>query len=97
MNLSQLRPCDHCKKPLNGVTFHTVHSEHHVIDQSALRQRLGMETFFGGAAALAETFDAYGDAATKSLSDFDLILCETCFCADEVLARGFSKDEEKEP
>ncbi len=45
----------------------------------AVREHLGMVQFFGGAAALADAFDAHGDQGVQPMREMVLTLCTKCF------------------
>lgn len=85
VNLSDLRPCAICRGPL-GVTFYRVTVEHHVINQTAVRNRMAMDTMFPGAPGLASVFDAHGDEGTKAFAERAVILCADCACKSPVAA-----------
>lgn len=84
MNLSELRPCDHCGKHVAPIFFRLT-VEQHVINQNAVREYAGLATMFGSA-PLADVFGSYGNRATEPASKAELLLCTACFCSDHGVA-----------
>ena len=89
MNLDDLRPCDGCGGQVNP-TFFRVRIEHMVVNQTAARQRFGMEQFFGSP-KLASVFDAYGDQAVRAATHAELRLCVACFCDGSAIVGTWQK------
>lgn len=90
MKLDDLRPCDGCGGPVNPIFFRIVIS-HMAIDQTAVRQRVGMGQFFGNS-SLASVFDAFGDDAIKELPGKTLLLCTSCFCDGTKIVAAWGKE-----
>lgn len=77
MKFDDLRPCDGCGEGL-GLTFHRVTDEHHIVDPTAARQRMGLDMMFAGT-RLGGVFDPSGDQGTKIASSETVLLCESCW------------------
>jgi len=92
VRLSELRPCDCCGGAIaRGGLFFRLQIQHHVLNQTAARQSLAMEQFFGGSAALRDAFDAFGDKATEIANEALLLLCTQCFTSPDRLIEAFAE------
>ncbi|MBL8752247.1 MAG: hypothetical protein JNK15_03015 [Planctomycetes bacterium] len=90
MKLDDLRPCDACGGPVNPVFFR-LRVDQMVVNQAAVRERVGLAQFFGGNDRLASVFDARGDTAVAEASQQTLNLCCSCFCGAHDVAAAWEK------
>lgn len=95
MKLDDLRPCDACGGPVNPVFFRLVVKQM-VVNQDAVRERVGMAQFFGGNDRLASVFDARGDLAVGMAQQQTLHLCCSCFCSAHEVAAAWEKASKRE-
>lgn len=91
MKITELRPCDSCRKPV-GITFLRVHAEHMLVDIGKVRRHAAMGMFFGGSRALADVFT--DDECTKVAKALDLVLCWECAVSCGPICVAMEKPEE---
>lgn len=80
MKAGELQPCALCGQGLmhNGLPlFWRIRLERFGVDRHAVNQAAGMETFFGGAVALARVFSD-PEIATPVGEVRTILVCESC-------------------
>lgn len=97
--LSDLRPCDRCGGPVNP-TFYVVDVATMVVNQTRVREHVGLATLLGGGSRASEIALAMGtgesDDCIGILSKATVVLCVACGpdAAGEVLMLGEKKGGE---
>lgn len=84
-----LTPCSNCDKPFTHPLLHIVDINLGIVDQRAVRERVGLTTMLGSA-EIARVMGAYGDGVVRINTDerlkTRLLLCVECFSSDLNLA-----------
>lgn len=95
----EVRNCDACGNPHNGVLLYIVDVNIGVVNLAAVRERTGLTMMFGGNSALARVMGAYSEGVVKINDDpalkHRILLCVSCHAniLGEVIERMSAKKE----